>query len=374
MLEDYFVLDAVTHAYNFDPSNYAVPHDAKIISDLSYFLARNPPDKRFALPPEVYLTDWSPEDVASMLFRESPTDVAVMHPLPISAFTDGLVSVEKAAEALERWPGRFVGAYAAVDPLTGDQALRDLERQARLFRPMGVKLYPNSWATGQIELWRMDDPKVVYPVYEKALELGINHIAVHKAVPIGSVPVGDSYNPSDIEGAAAAYPQLNFEIVHGGMAFLDETAWLLSRFGNIYVNMENQNIILERRPRAFAEILLGLVRIGGNRIFKRLFWGSGTTLYHPRPALEAFLDFQFPEDLLANAGMFGPIRQLTDEDKRGILGGNYARAHGLDLDAARTKITGDEFWRAADEPLPEPYATLSGPKADAVTKWRQTRA
>ncbi|GAA1505894.1 amidohydrolase family protein [Nocardioides humi] len=371
MLDDIVVIDAVTHAYNFDPSNYAVPKDAQLVANLSYFMARNPPDRRFALPGEVYLSDWSSADLGNLLFRESATDLAVMHALPISAFHDGLVSVEKAAEAIERWPNRFIGAYAAVDPMLGAEALRDLERQVELLKPHGLKLYPNSWATGSIELWRMDDPKLVYPLYEKALELGIRHIAVHKAVPIGSVPVKDSYNPSDLEAAAAAFPDLNFEIVHGGMAFLDETAWLLSRFDNIYVNMEIQNIILERRPRAFAEILLGLVRIGGNRVFRRLFWGSGTTLYHPRPALEAFRTFEFPEDLLADAGLFAPIKQLTDDDKRAILGGNYARSHGIDLDAAKAAIVGDEFWREPGAEIPEPYSTIS--HAKTVDDWRATR-
>ena len=31
----------------------------------------------------------------------------------------------------------------------------------------------------------MDDPKLIYPLYEKAAELGLRHVAVHKAVPIG---------------------------------------------------------------------------------------------------------------------------------------------------------------------------------------------
>jgi uncharacterized protein len=368
MLDGIPVLDAVTHAYNFEPSNYRVPNDARLVAQLSYFMARNPPDRRYALPAEVYLSDWSCDDVANLMFRESATDFAVMHALPISAFHDGLVSIEKAAEAIERWPNRFLGAYAAVDPLLGEQAIRELERQAELLRPLGLKLYPNSWATGAIELWRMDDPKVIYPLYDKALELNIRHVAVHKAVPIGSVPVGNSYNPTDIEAAAAAYPDISFEIVHGGMAFLDETAWLLSRFDNIYVNMEIQNIIIERRPRAFAEILLGLARIGGKRVFRKLFWGSGTALYHPRPALEAFANFQFPEDLLDGAGLFAPLPQLSDEDKRGILGGNYARVHGIDLASAQTSIVDDEFWREPGISLPEPYSTTS--HAAAVADWR----
>ena len=35
----------------------------------------------------------------------------------------------------------------------------------------------------------MDDPKVAFHIYEKAMELGVNLIAVHKGVPRGPQPV-----------------------------------------------------------------------------------------------------------------------------------------------------------------------------------------
>ena len=372
MINDIFVVDAVTHPYNFDESNFAVPKDARVIAELSYQMVRNPPNRAYELPPEVYLRDWPVEDLANVLFHESQTDVAVMHPLPINAYHDGLCSVEKAIEARKRYPGRFIGAYAAVDPLTGADAVRSLTEQVEMLQPLGLKLYPNSWAKGKLELWRMDDPKIAYPLYAKALELGITHVAVHKAVPIGHVPVGDSYNPSDLEGAASTFPEMTFEIVHGGLAFLEPTSWLLSRFDNVYVNMEIQNIVLERRPRAFAEILLGLLRVGGNTMLKRLFWGSGTTLHHPRPALEALADYAFPEDLLEGAGLFAPIRQLGLEDKRGLLGENYARLHGLDLVAMKAAIANDEFSATnSGEHIAAPYSTIS--LADAVGDWRAAR-
>ena len=107
MLGDIFVLDAVTHPYNFDESNYAVPKDARVIAELSYKMVRNPPNPAYGLPPEVYLRDWPVEDLANVLFHESQTDCAVMHPLPINAFADGLCSIEKALEARQKWPNRF---------------------------------------------------------------------------------------------------------------------------------------------------------------------------------------------------------------------------------------------------------------------------
>lgn len=183
-------------------------------------------------------------------------------------------------------------------------------------------------------------------------------MAVHKAVPIGPFAVGNAYNPNDIENAATDFPDLNFEIVHGGLAFMEETAWLLARFGNIAINMEIQNILVERRPRAFAEVLLGLCRVGGADMLDRMFWGSGGTLVHNQPGLEAFDRFEFPEDLLDSAGLFKPISQITEAHKANILGGTFARLHGLDIEALKAGIAGDEFARAPGEAPKAPFSTI----------------
>ena len=68
----------------------------------------------------------------------------------------------------------------------------------------------------------MDDPRIAFPVFEKAQELGINLIGVHKGVPLGPQPV-EATQTWDMDGAAAAFPDLNFVIFHVGLPFLDET-------------------------------------------------------------------------------------------------------------------------------------------------------
>ena len=111
MINDMFVLDAVTHAYNHTPENWADEAGGHSMVEMAYALAGNSPDPQYELSKEVYLSNWSVDDLANLLFRESRTDVAVFHPLAISSFKDGYVSVEKAAEALEKYPNRFIGAY-----------------------------------------------------------------------------------------------------------------------------------------------------------------------------------------------------------------------------------------------------------------------
>lgn len=363
MKNGFFVLDAVTHAYNHLPSNWEDPSLGHAMVELAYHLAVDPPEPKYSMTREEYLIDWQIDDMANLLFRESDTDVAVYHPLAIASFKDGYSSIAKAVEALEKYPNRFIGAYACVDPLKGADALSAIEAQCGQYDPLGLKLYPTSWDGKAPVSWRMDDPKLIYPLYEKASEMGLKHVAVHKAVPIGPFAVGQAYNPSDIENAATDFPHLNFEIVHGGLAFMEETAWLLARFPNIYVNMEIQNIIVERRPRAFAEILLGLCRIGGTDMLNRLFWGSGGTLHHPQPGLDAFVAFEFPEDLLASGGLFKPLRQITNADKANMLSGTFAALHGLEIGKLKKGIEGDEFETAKVQGFPTPYSTLSHMKS-----------
>lgn len=361
--DDIFIIDAVAHAYNLREDNYgeteAQQIGASAVCELAWALASVPPSPEYAIPREAYLSDWSVEDTASMVFRESLTSVAAIHHLPIYAFKDGSVGIDKVAEARKKYPNRFIASYAGVDPLQGKAALESLEHQVELFDPIGVKLYPTSWANNTLTNWTMDDPKVIYPILERASELGIKTVAIHKAVPTGTVPITNAYGVKDVEVAAYDFPHLNFEIVHGGLAFVEETAWVVAQHPNVFINTEVWNVVLMRRPRVFAKMLLDLLNVGGMPILDKLMWGTGTTLSHPRPAIEAFLDFQLPEDLLAEYGMFGPLEQLTMEHKRNILGANYARMNGLDIEALKAGIAGDEFSRAPGEELPTPYSTLS---------------
>ncbi len=364
VLEDVFVIDGVAHAFDMSPENFADEALARPVNDSVAGLLATAPDG-YRLDPEATKRDWSVEDTANILFRESETDVAIFHTTPIYFFKDGWSGWHKSVEAVKRWPNRFIGAYCAVDPLRPDP-IGDLERQVEELQPLGLKLYPISYRDSRIDPWRMDDPKVAFPLYERAAALGIRHIAVHKAVPLGPTPGGAAFHPGDVEGAAVAFPDLSFEIVHGGMAFTEETAWLLGRFENVWINLETLNIILTARPGVFAEMLAGLLSVGGEAAIDRIFWSSGAMNCHARPGLEAFMDFQFADELLDRSGFFAPVPQLTREHKRKILSGNLARLLDLDVDVLAQRIAGDEFSRAPGSDLPAPYSTT--PLAHAVLR------
>jgi hypothetical protein len=42
-----------------------------------------------------------------------------------------------------------------------------------------------------------------------------------------------------------------------------------------------------------------------------------------------------------------------------MLSGTFAQLHGIDLDACKRAIAGDEFSHPAGSPLPKPYSTIT---------------
>jgi hypothetical protein len=246
-----------------------------------------------------------------------------------------------------KYPDRFL-AYVGLDPTLGlERCIEQLDRQlADIPDAVGLKLYP-----GQVEplrSWRMDDPSLAFPLFERAQNAGIKTVAVHKAAPLGPVPM-DPYRIDDVEGAADAFPDLSFEIIHAGLAFTTETALAVGRFPNVYANLELTTALLVKAPRQFELALGELLMWAGP---EKIIYSDGSMGLHSQPILERFRDLAFSEESVQTFGV-----TLTPEMKALILGGNYARIIGLDVEAAKAKIADDQFARAhAASGLQAPYA------------------
>jgi predicted TIM-barrel fold metal-dependent hydrolase len=337
VIEDVVVVNPVVHAFNLRDDNIASRFGAAVRDMMwNMHVSWTPPIAH--MPKELFYSDWPVEAMAATVFLESNVDLAAnMYLRMDSWFTDGLCSMSKNVEVAKRWPNRFL-TYLGVDPTQGvDAILRDFEQQReQLPDAVGVKFYPHQ--VDPMRAWRMDDADLVFPVYQAALDAGIKTVAVHKAVPNGPVPMAP-YHVDDIDEAAMAFPDLNFEIVHSGMAFVEETATAVARFPNVYANLEVTTMLLYRSPRRFAEILAEFLFWGGP---EKLIWSDGCMLGHSQPPLQAFWDFQLPADLLDKH----QLEPLSKADKALILGQNYARVAGLDLDEVKARIADDEFEKA----------------------------
>lgn len=337
MIDGIPVIDAVVHPYNLSEGNIASDLGAMVREGFyQLHMHWNPPDLQ--APRSWFQSDQSVDVLAGTLFLESDVDIAAYHTLRLdSLFRDGLCSRSKNIDLQSRWPQRFVG-YVGVDPTLGvGRALADLDEQmAELPSAIGVKFYPDQ--VNPYRTFRMDDPSVCFPIYERALEHGLKVIAVHKALPNGPVPLAP-YRVDDVEGAAMAFPQLQFEIVHAGMAFVEETAFALARFPNVFANLEVTTLLLAKAPRLFQEALATFLFWGGPT---KIIWADGANFAHPQGMLQRFWDLQMDDDILQRYN----LPPLDRELKRRILGQNYADMIGLDLDVAMTATAGDEWARS----------------------------
>jgi uncharacterized protein len=349
MIENAFIINPVAHAYNLTDQNLQPNKYAnglrKLLTDLHH--TWNPPELR--VPMEVYMSDWPMEALAKTMFLESDVDMAANMNLRLDSwFKDGLCSREKNVEAARRWPDRFF-TYVGVDPISGlENCLRDLEEQMEeLPNSVGLKLYPDQ--VEPLRSWRMDDPKLAYPLFERAQALGIKTVAIHKAIPNGPVPM-NPYRVDDVDGAAIHFPDLSFEIIHSGLAFVDETAHAVARFPNVYANLEITSLLMLHGPGMFNEILAQFLFWGGA---EKIVYSDGTMFCHSQPLLQTLWDLQLPDELLKKYN----IPQLSKADKALILGGNYARIIGLDIEKAKARIANDEFAKERRQTgLQKPYS------------------
>lgn len=317
------IADAVIHAYNFDPSNYAHERYSRrfALGTWSHHKLWSPDDPKYLLSESEFICDFDEEDVAAAVFGESPVDIAAYHATPIfDFFRDGLVSMEKGARLKERYPRRIL-FYGAVPLVEKKQAMAILEEQVSTYRVDGIKFYPALYVEGRTIATPIDSEDIALPVIERAAELGITNFAVHKSIPLGPTTT-EPYRMDDVVVPAAKFPDLNFQIVHAGIAFTEETAMLLHRFRNVYANLEGTSGYILRKPRVFYEAI-GMMAEWGS--YEQIIWASGCNLSHPRPLIEGVLAGSMPEDLVEGSG----CPPLDERAKNLILGGNLARLHGL---------------------------------------------
>src|SRR5215470_8156893 len=327
---DAFVFDCVCHIFNFDPANALGGPGQMFDEHLYAFHQLLTKAGERVLTRDEFFREWSVDEIYEMVIEGSDTDMIVAQPLPLTdLFHDGLSDWRKCAEMAQKHPDRAV-FWGSVNPLEGKKALDLMEVQVKEYGAKAFKLYNVRYDYGQPFPWRMDDPRVAYPVFEKALELGVHTIGVHKGVPLGPQPI-EHTQAWDMDGAAANFPDLNFVIFHVGLPFIDEICWQLVRYPNLYASIAATLNFVVRAPRMFAEILGKLLFWCGE---DKIIYGSEAPIFHPQWALRAFMDFQIPEDLCAGYG----YPQLTDQAKRKILGENLLRLHGMDLAEAKARV------------------------------------
>jgi uncharacterized protein len=325
------VIEGVCHGVDLREENWRNPTVCPAFRDFGYFALTTavPPDEpRWALSRERFLEGATadPDVVAGVVFHESVNDALVYHGVPLfGLFAEGLSPMRIGLELRERFPGK-VWLYGPVSPFEPD-ALEEIDRLVEEEQVVGIKLYPVDLYGDDLKSYRMCDPDLIFPLIERARDRGLKVVAIHKAIPLGPLPLAPM-KVDDVDEVALAFPGMTIEVVHGGFAFLEETMFLLARFPNVTVNLEGTANFLARQPRKFAEVMAAFLAVHGE---DRIIWGTGAAGFHCQPLIERFWRFEIPDDLLE----YYDAPPLTAEIKRKILGENLARVIDIDLDRLR---------------------------------------
>lgn len=322
MINDTFVIDGVGHAMDFSDDNLVagVPEETIVgFRRFGHGLFQGQIESRepgYQLTFEEWYTRFTAEDLAHAFFVESDVDVVVGHSVALAPlFKAGMFRWDTLLDLRDLAPERVL-LYAGVDTFATDrdQVMEGMEQSVER-GAIGFKFYPSNGVfdrrTNKMVSLFYDDPENAYPLFEKAQELGVRTVAFHKAQPVGVGP-STVVGVQDISTAAARFPDLNFEVVHAGWAFLEDTANQLQFHNNVYATLENTVGFLVNQPTRFAHILGTLLRAGAE---DRLIYGSGCALNHPDPQIRAFWNFEMPQELIDGYG-YPP---LTREIKEKIL-------------------------------------------------------
>ncbi len=349
MIDGVLVIDATVHGFNFSDNNLTFPPMKQAQFGLHTMISDKcgpQDDRRYILSYENFnkLYDLQPDITEQVMFAETMTDIAVYHGVPMyGLFKDGSSPVWIAQRVAEKLPHRMF-VYGDISPLHPDP-IGWIDTLMEHPSTIGLKFYPVDMHNGQMMPIRLSDEKNVFPLIDHARKRGLKVIAVHKAVGSSNIDL-EYYGVSDLLPAIEAFPDMMFEIVHGGYAFAEETAILLETYDNVTVNLETNPVFSLNSADKFADMMGPLLATGKH---DKIFFATGATAIHPQPYIESFWRFEMPKG----------YPKLTEEMKAGILGANFARMHNWDVEALLASCRADRYG-VESKVLDAPWSSVPG--------------
>ncbi len=208
-------------------------------------------------------------------------------------------------------PKRFFGWGSLQDPLHPDAA-RVVARFPE-WGLRGLKLYPPT------QRFHASD-RAVFPVYEKAAELGIP-VLFHFGVTVAPLYDLTHANPLNLSAALKQFPEVTFGIAHFGAGFLRETLLLAYHTENLFVDTSGTNNWREYVPGnpSLESIFADALRAFGPH---RVVFGTDTAVGPYRGQI-----LQEQLEILERLG-------LSEEEQAAVMGGNARRLFRLEAPAA----------------------------------------
>jgi predicted TIM-barrel fold metal-dependent hydrolase len=330
VIDDIFVFDNVIHVYDLSGGNLREDReDAEFGRDSILAIGAAGRLPEYNANGQDFAKKWTLEEIYDMVFVQAPTDMAMAQVVPVFDWFKDFFSPILTQHAMAKtYPDRVMFC-GGVDPLYRGvpDALEQLEYQIGELGAVSIKFYnahvPDSW--------RCDDEQIAYPLYEKCRDLGVRVLQFHKGLPFGLMNV-EALSPVDLQAAARDFPDMTFIIHHLALPYFDEALNIAGRFPNVYLALSGNIDYFTVAPRLVQEQMGRLLMEVGS---DKLLWGSEAALAGgPSPYLKAFMDFEIPADLRSGYG----YPQITRDDKRRILGENFARLMGVDIGAKKREL------------------------------------
>src|SRR5438094_1275206 len=317
------------------------------------------------------------ENYVKEIFVDSDTKVALLSGAPFDDSSWDLLSNDQivaARTSINKFAGsrRLLGHAVFTPKKQGwmeevDRAIATLKPDSWKGYTIGDPLFPSKLQS----YWWLDDEKLVYPFYEKAVKAGITTVCIHKGLlPKDyetSIPGGawKYANVDDLPKAAKDWPQINFVIYHSALrAFLEPPDSELAEFeksgyirwvsdlasipeksgvSNVYADVGTSFAISAVSNPRFCAAMMGTLIKGLG--YDHVFWGTDSVWYgSPQWQIEAFRRLEIPEDMQAKHG-FVPLGPADGMVKSAIFGFNAARFYRLDLRTALAPMETDRLAR-----------------------------
>src|SRR5680860_283234 len=331
--EKYYIVDGHMHWWDASPENQSNKYGKGFIECFYGYHSSLSPEE-YLWPLDKY-QKYSEEDLTHDLFEIGYVDKAIFQPTYLTDFyKKGFNTTERNAVIAEKHPDKFI-LNTAWDPRDEQRGLEIFEEKVNRYGAKGCKLYTAKWR-GDSKGWKLND-EWSYKYLEKCRELGVTNIHVHKGPTIWPLN-RDAFDVHDVDHAATAFPELKFIVEHCGLPRLEDFCWIAVQESNVLGGLAVAMPFIHSRPRYFAKIIGELLFWVGE---DNILFGSDYAIWQPKWLVEQFVDFQMPEDMVAEFG------ELTPDIKRKILGLNAARLYGVKVPDEIPQPAGEGAERAA---------------------------
>jgi predicted TIM-barrel fold metal-dependent hydrolase len=326
---------------------------------------------------------FSAERFIHEVFLDSDTDLCVLSMVPTGPDDNPLTAEEAAAtramvEAMEGDHRLMI--HGLVHPQI-EGSIERMEWQAKELKVAAWKLY-TQWGPDGRGYW-LDDEQYGIPVIEKAREVGVNVICIHKGLPLPGILFGTRTTqyarPVDVGRVARMYPDMTFIVYHSGYEpditegpydpHEEEPRGINDLIRSLHDNgiTPNSNVYAElgstwravmREPDEAAHLMGKLLKYVGE---DNVLWGTDSIWYgSPQDQIQAFRTFEISQEFQERYG----YPAITPEIRAKVFGLNAAKPYGLAPEEIRKRNSGDKLDRVREGYLqaPDPSFRTYGPR------------